>query len=396
MKITIVMGFFLPIPPVSGGATEKSWYHLARQFAARRHEVTIVSRCWRGFPDRETVDGIRHVRLPGFDHQRQLWRNLLLDFIWSWRVFWALSAADIIVVNAVALPAWLGRWKPRTGRIVIMTGRMPKGQYRHYHNIGMVLAASSYVRERVLLENHALSKITQVWGYPIDWELLSQPSENSPVGVPEHQSREVTIGYIGRLHEEKGLSLLTEAVARLAKIPGLPPWRVLVCGPSDVARGGSGAAFRSQLLRRLASALPAQRFNLLDPQFNDRNLAGIYRRITLFCYPSLAEKGETFGVAVAEAMATGAVPVVSNLACFTDFVTHQKNGLVFDHTAPDAVERLTQSLATLLAQPELRVSLSQQARQDVQRYDYPKYAEALLRDFTQLTASHTSASSSAS
>lgn len=396
MRISIVMGFFLPIPPVSGGATEKSWYHLARQFTAQGHQVTMISRRWRGFPHQETVDGIRHVRIAGFDHQRQLWRNLLLDFIWSWRVFWALPSADITVVNAVALPIWLARLKPRAGRIVLMTGRMPKGQYRHYSRIGLLLAASSYVRERVLAENPGLRAATQVWGYPIDWRLLAQPSEASPVGLPEHQPDEVTIGYVGRLHEEKGLRLITAAVTRLAQMPGLPPWRVLLCGPADVARGGSGAAFRSQLLRQLASALPAHRFNLLDPQFNDRNLAGIYRRITLFCYPSVAEKGETFGVAVAEAMATGAVPVVSNLACFTDFVTHEKNGLVFDHTASDAAEQLTQSLATLLRQPERRSTLSQQAQQDVQRYDYSQYASALLREFAQLTDSATSASSSPS
>src|SRR4051794_31510696 len=103
MRISIVSGFFLPIPPVSGGATEKSWYHLARQFAARGHEVTFFSRRCPGFPDKETRDGIHHVRLRGFDHQRKLWRNLLLDFIWSWRAFFALPTADIVVVHAVAL-----------------------------------------------------------------------------------------------------------------------------------------------------------------------------------------------------------------------------------------------------------------------------------------------------
>jgi hypothetical protein len=30
MKITIVLGAFLPVPPVMGGAVEKSWFALAR------------------------------------------------------------------------------------------------------------------------------------------------------------------------------------------------------------------------------------------------------------------------------------------------------------------------------------------------------------------------------
>ena len=51
MRITIVNGFFLPVPPISGGSTEKSWYNLAREFVARGHSVTMVSRRWSGFPE---------------------------------------------------------------------------------------------------------------------------------------------------------------------------------------------------------------------------------------------------------------------------------------------------------------------------------------------------------
>jgi glycosyltransferase involved in cell wall biosynthesis len=193
------------------------------------------------------------------------------------------------------------------------------------------------------------------------------------------------LGYVGRIHQEKGLLLLVEALELLRQKSGLPPWRLLLCGPADVARGGSGAAFRGQLLHRLSKAMPADRFHLLDPQFNDRSLAGVYHRIGIFCYPSLAAQGETFGVAVAEAMAAGAVPVVSNLACFTDFVRDGANGLVFDHAAPDAAAQLAAALEQLLRDAPRRARLAESARADVQRYDYTAYAGALLADFTQLT-----------
>lgn len=393
MRITIVSGFFLPVPPVSGGSTEKSWYNLAREFAARGHAVTVISRRWRDFPDEETRDGIRHLRLPGWDHQRSLWRNLLLDFWWSWRTFFALPAADIVVVNAVALPVWLGRLKPRAGRVVIMTGRMPKGQYRRYRAIARVLAASSFVRDRVIAENPALAPVARVRGYPIDWRLLSVGTGMAPAGLPGTSPGEVMLGYVGRIHEEKGLILLAEALKLLSGKPGLPPWRLLLCGPADVARGGSGVVFRGQLLHRLSAAMGPGRFNLLDPQFNERTLAGVYQRIDIFCYPSLAEQGETFGVAVAEAMAAGAVPVVSQLACFTDFVRDGRNGLVFDHAAPDAPERLAAALGRLLGEAGLRERLAAAARADARAYDYAAYAEDLLADFAQLTAPAKPASS---
>ena len=50
MKITIVMGFFLPVPALAGGATEKIWLRLAGLMTAAGHEVTVVSRRWPGLP----------------------------------------------------------------------------------------------------------------------------------------------------------------------------------------------------------------------------------------------------------------------------------------------------------------------------------------------------------
>lgn len=393
MRITIASGFFLPVPPVSGGSTEKSWFNLAREFVAQGHEVTMISRRWREFPDAEVRDGIKHLRLAGWDHQRSLWRNLLLDFWWSCRVFFALPSADIVVVNAVALPVWLGRLKPRAGRVVIMTGRMPKGQYARYRAVARVLAASTYVRDRVLAENPGLAPVTEVYGYPIDWRMLGEKRSATPTGLPVIPPGEVVIGYIGRIHEEKGLGLLAEAVRLLAARPGLPPWRVLLCGPTDVARGGSGVAFRDQLMRRFTTAVGVTRFHVLDPQFNDRSLAGVYQSLGIFCYPSLATQGETFGVAVAEAMAAGAVPVVSQLACFTDFVRDGHNGLVFDHAAPDAAERLAGALARLLGDAALRDRLAIAGRADSRTYDYATYAGRLLADFAQLTGPAKPASS---
>lgn len=386
MRITIVNGFFLPVPPVSGGATEKSWYQLAQEFAARGHRVTSISRQWPGMPERETRDGVDHLRLPGSDHRRKLWQNLLLDFLWSWRVFFALPAGDVIIVNAVALPMWLAWLKPRAGKAVIMTGRMPKGQYRHYRGIARILAPSSFVRDRVIAENPALAAVARVTGYPINWGLLNQPGTTSSPFATDSGQDAICLGFIGRIHEEKGLMLLADAIRYISQTPDLPAWCLLLCGPVDVARGGSGDLFRTRLLNQLSAALPANRIQLLDPQFNERSLAGLYRRINIFCYPSLAAEGETFGVAVAEAMAAGAVPVVSQLACFTDFVRDGENGLTFDHTAPDAAQKLAGALIRLLRDSALRQRLADAALASVRRFDYTRYADALLDDFTQLTA----------
>jgi glycosyltransferase involved in cell wall biosynthesis len=379
MKITLAMGFFLPMPPAAGGATEKSWHRLALEFSRRGHDVTVLSRQWPGWPDREMLGGVRHIRLRGYDHTGRLGRNLWRDFLWSRRVSRALPPADITVATCVALPLWLGRKRGRAGRLVVMTGRMPKGQYRFYGRLDRVLAVSAPVRDAVLRENPRLAPRVRISGYPLDWTALAQPRAEPAAGSP------AIIGYIGRIHREKGLDLLAAALGELARLPGLPPWRAVLCGPTGVAQGGSGEDYARDLRNTLAVALPAGAWDMLPPQFSEEPLVRLYRSFDVFCYPSLAAKGETFGVAVAEAMAAGAAPIVSNLPVFRDFVRPGRNGEVFDPSGAGAASRLAASLAGLLADPGRRRRLAEAARADTARYDFVAFADRLIEDFSTLS-----------
>ncbi|MDE3084251.1 MAG: glycosyltransferase family 4 protein [Verrucomicrobiota bacterium] len=382
MKISIVMGFFLPVPPVAGGATEKTWHRLAHEFVARGHEVAIFSRRWPDFANDETVEGIKYVRLRGYAHTPRLWQNLLLDFFWSRRVSRALPTADIVIVNCISLPIWLGARRPEAGRVVVLAGRVPKGQFRFYRHLSRVLAPSTDVQKKIVAENPKLADIVRVTGYPIAWSELEKKSPPHDSDLP------LTIGYVGRLHREKGLDLLRAAL-RLLAAEKVPPWRVILCGPSDVARGGSGPDYAKKLADEFRTFLPPARFSLLDPIFETEALKKIYHQIDIFCYPSLATRGETFGVAAADAMAASAAPVVSRLACFSDLITHRENGLVFDHATSDAPAQLASALRELLTDSALRRKLAVAARETTRRYDFPIFADALLGDFTSLTTAST-------
>ena len=376
MKITIVMGFFLPVPPVAGGATEKTWHRLSNEFARNGHDVTVISRQWPGWPDRETRDGVHHVRISGFDHSPKLWLNLTRDFIWSLRVYFNLPSADVVIVNAVTLPCWLGWFRPQAGRVVVMPGRMPKGQFRAYNHVDLVLATSTPVLAALLAESPRWASRTRIYGYPVNASAFSGLRSASPV---------LTIGFIGRIHREKGLDLLVDALVVLAT-QNLPPWRVFLCGPVDVARGGSGPEYRDQLVTRLTEALPTDRVLVAPAEFDEPALVRRYREIDVFCYPSLAAQGETFGVSVIEAMAAGAVPVVSNLACFRDFIRPGLNGEIFAHSSADAAYRLAAILAGLVAEPGRRSRLAARATKDAAAYDFPVYASRLLDDLRSLVS----------
>ncbi|MDB6127023.1 MAG: hypothetical protein JWM35_919, partial [Verrucomicrobia bacterium] len=359
MKITIVNGFFLPVPPVAGGAVEKIWFRLAQEFAAAGHEVTYLSRTWPGFPDHEIIDGIRFVRLKGFNHTRRLWINLLLDFWWGLRIFRRLPPGDIVACNTVALPVYLSRFKPSAGRVVVVLGRMPKGQSKFYGGVDRLAATSEAVRTKVLSEAPRLAPRTQVFPNPIDWALHQQPP---------HPAAPFTIGYVGRMNPEKGIEILLQAAAELARRPGLPPWRIRLVGPQKIPEGGGGEAYVASL-RDLAARAGAD-VTIDPPVYDAVALAKIYGSVDVFCYPSLAEKGEGLSVAPLEGMAAGAVPVVSKLDCYNDVIRDRENGLILNHRAVNRVTQLADLFAELLTDAALRQRLAEQARSDAKRFDY--------------------------
>lgn len=384
MKITIVTGFFLPVPPVMGGSTEKIWHRLAGEFAAAGHEVTFISRRCLGLPAREVVQGITHLRLRGADHQRSLLLNLMLDFWWGLRVAWALPAGDVVICNTVTLPVWLRRVRPYAGRVAAVLARMPKGHGRFYGGADLLLSLSAAVTAKLRMENPRLGGRIVPFPYPIDWALHAGAStqEISPSSATSAH-RVLTIGYVGRIHPEKGLRLLLAAAERLTRRSGLPRWRLELVGPSQIAQGGSGAIFREALLADYGPVL-GDRVEFVGPDFNPDSLAQRYGRMDIFCYPSIAEQGETFGVSVAEAMAAGAAPVVSSLPCFQELVREGETGLVFDHRSPGAEDRLADALAQLLGDTALRRALAQRAQNHMRQYDYAESARAVLSELGNL------------
>jgi len=374
MKISIVTGFFLPVPALAGGAMEKIWYKLGQLMAESGHEVTLVSRRWRGLPDTGTEGRLRHVRLPGFNHTRHLPFNLALDFIWGLRVARALPPGDFVVCNTVALPAFLHRFKPAAGRIAVSLARMPKGQNRLYGDVSLLLASSRAVADQTVRENPRLAERTILFPNPIDWKLHRDASAQGTTPDP------LTIGYMGRIHPEKGLENLLAAAALLASRADLPPWRLVLTGAVSVPQGGGGEAYRDSLLATYTPAL-GERLRFEPPVYDAVELARRYGRTDVFCYPSLAAKGEGLSVAPLEAMAAGAAPVVSELDCYRDILQPGINGFQFNQGSSMAANELAAILARLLGDAALRRTIAAQAQASTRAYDFPVAAERLIEEF---------------
>ncbi len=130
MKITIVLGAFFPVPPIMGGAVEKVWFALGQEFARRGHEVVQISRTMPQLHRNESLAGVRHLRVRGFDAPRSLLWLKFLDLIYSVRAMSVLPKADIVVTNTFWLPMLLRNSK--RGKVYVHVARYPKGQMRFY------------------------------------------------------------------------------------------------------------------------------------------------------------------------------------------------------------------------------------------------------------------------
>lgn len=379
MRITIVMGYFLPVPALAGGATEKIWHRIAELMAGAGHEVTIISRQWPTLPNREQIGRVTHLRVPGWNHTRSLPVNLMLDFRWGLRVLRHLPAADIAVCNTVTLPIYLSTLKRKAGKVAVVLGRMPKGQNRLYGRADLILPTSTAVAEKALSENPRLAAKLCQFPNPMDWELHHAAGLKRPTQPP------INIGYVGRIHPEKGLETLLAAGERLLGRADLPAWRIRLIGPYSVPQGGGGEAYRDGLISSYGPRL-AGRLSIQPPVFDSRQLAAIYASLHVFCYPSRAAKGEGLSIAPIEAMAAGAVPVVSRLDCYRDLIEDGRNGYQFDQESPGAADALGNILARLVADTNERTQAGERAQLSARRFDYQETCRVLLNRFARTLA----------
>ena len=372
MRITIVIGPFYPIPPVLGGAVEKVHLLLAGAYRAAGHEVTMISRRYKNFADDEFVDGIRHIRIGSADRSSSLAVNLLLDFFYAVRVACALPPADVTITNAFFLPLVLPH--RRAGKIYVQVGRYPKGQMSLYFRADRLQAVSQAVAQAIARQVPWLKRKIVVIPYAISESYFAEPAVSR---------REPVVLYVGRIAREKGIELLIEGFARLQRQSDTAKgWRLRVIGPHAVAQGGDGVEYLEEL-RALAQRLGVA-CEFLGPIFDQAALIGEYQRGGVFVYPSLAETGESLGLAPLEAMATGCAAIVSDLRCFDDFIEDGVTGLRFDHRGADAVDALAVQFARIIDNPEFLHRIADAGRGRAGNFRTSVIARRMLDDFKSL------------
>src|SRR5438445_9056517 len=127
MRITIVTGPFLPLPPDPCGAAERLWHDLGLEFAARGHHVAFLACGSPGQAAREVVGNVTYVRRRRWQRTGRLAFDLVKDAAYSAGLMPLLPKADILVTSVFWLPL-LAQARPEAGALVVTVQRYPKGQ----------------------------------------------------------------------------------------------------------------------------------------------------------------------------------------------------------------------------------------------------------------------------
>jgi glycosyltransferase involved in cell wall biosynthesis len=369
MRITIVQGAFMPVPPIFGTSVEKIWFALGKEFVRYGHHVIHISREHPELKREEYIDGVQHIRIPGFDVPRSLVRLKWLDLRYSRRVLTVLPKADIMVTNTFWLP--LLAPKSSKGKIYVHVARYPRGQMKFYGKAARLQTVSTVIANAICSQAPKMAAKVKV--IP---NFVSRDRS-----APEWESREKCLLYVGRLHPEKGVHLLIEAFKQLV-FSGLKDWKLRLVGPWEVAVGGGGEEYFKSL-REKSSGI--ENFvEWVGPIYDLQRLAAQYQKSSVFVYPSLAGRGEASPLAPLEAMSEGCPTVVSSLECFRDYMKPGSNGWTFDENAQDKVAELANTLRSVTSDGGMLTKMREGAVRTAQRFSLSNIAALYMNDFEEV------------
>lgn len=210
-----------------------------------------------------------------------------------------------------------------------------------------------------------------VWrakGYTGRIDIIPQFGTDPQLFQPaERPERPFTIGYFGRLVEEKGISLLLEALAGLGG-----DWRLILLG---------GGPLRESLEAETVTRGIRERVTFIN-QIASTEMPGLYHQIDVLALPSLTRGNwkEQFGRVLVEAMSSGVPPVGSDSGAIPSVIGD--GGLIVPEGNVDA---LRNALTSLRENTALYAQLSAAGRQrTLAFFTHQSVAEATVKVYQDL------------
>jgi glycosyltransferase involved in cell wall biosynthesis len=364
-------------------AVVEGWRERDRELRRHGVELTLVApRAWREGGRRVSLDpgrdtfvvpartGGRHPARFAYDPRPlvRLMRRHRFDHVDVHEEPCSLAAAEVRLLR---------RWLQPDSKLLLYSAQnIPKRYpwpFRHFETAALDEAAGVYVCNQAagqILRGKGFRGVLDVLPLGVDVERFTPAAWRSG----REPSRELEVGYVGRLTPEKGVDVLLRAAA------GNPRWRVRIVGDGPVRAG----------LERLAGELGvADRSRFVAP-LDHAHLPHLYRELDVLAVPSLPTRRwvEQFCRVAVEAMASG-VPIVASASGSLPEVVGDA-GLLIPPGDPDA---LAAALRQLADEPERRQELGRRGRIRAARCSWAAVAAAHLALYQEVSACRSTSSS---
>lgn len=358
--IAIITGPFGCLPPHAIGAIEKRWFSVGEHWRDEGYNICYCSKS----PNNISYTANNHVYVKGYQRTGNKVFDFVLDFVYSYKALKRIPTCDIVIINCIWGPILYPLFKRKFGGALYNVARYPKRQMGLYKNIDCLACVSAPIAKAVISQSPQIKDKVCVVSNPIDTYIYNKEGKRNI-------SQEPLIVYTGRVHQEKGLDILVKAISELKRRYNV---RLKIIGATIIEEGGSGKEY-VDYLNSLAS-----NWNIewMEPIYTPTELAAEMNKGDIYCYPSVAEKGESFGCAPLEAMGLGLPTIVSDLDCFKDFVDKGENGMVFNHRSDNAYKELANCIEILLNDKELYAKLSEGGIHTSKRFSVESIADQYM------------------
>jgi len=184
--------------------------------------------------------------------------------------------------------------------------------------------------------------------------------------LPQFMDDKQNILFVGRFEKRKGAKYLLRAIPRIRE--RFPQTRFILVGEGRLRRGFQQFVERQGWQDVVFTGYVA-----------DEDLPHYFASAHVFCSP--ATGGESMGIVLLEAMASGKPIVASNISGYATVVSHGVDGLL---TTPRDSEELAWAIEHLLGHESLRQQFIQAGLYKAREYAWPRVAERVMAFYYEL------------
>ncbi len=199
----------------------------------------------------------------------------------------------------------------------LIKNKFKKAYIKRSRMVDKIIVISEVIKKELIEELNIDSNKVEVVYTGIDLDDF-YPLEKKAVETKKKEfgfyKESKIVGYVGRLHREKGIDVLIHAFSELAK--RFDPIYLIVIGQGPERKNLEELVFRLGLERKVLF------FGYRE------DISVLVNMMDVFVLPSSIR--ESFGIALIEAMAAAKVVVASNIGGIPEIIKDKENGFLFD------------------------------------------------------------------